>query len=299
VIRRMTLLTCSALLIGLTAASGVAQPALSHRPVPFDAEASYVLAGAGDIASCGSGAARTAKLLDAIPGTVFTLGDNVYPDGSARNYQRCYDPTWGRHRDRTRPTIGNHDYRSDAGWPYFAYFGDNAGDPSTGYYSYDLGSWHIVELNSNCDYVDCDKQLEWLDADLAASPAECTVSMWHHPLFTSGHDHEPAAWMRPFFQTLYNHGVELNLTGHNHNYERFLPMDGDGRVDEEHGVLPIVAGTGGASHYSFDRTQPNSVVRNEDTFGVLKLTLHTKWFEYEFVPVAGHTFTDSGTAVCH
>ncbi|NUR74473.1 MAG: alkaline phosphatase [Hamadaea sp.] len=285
-VKRLSLLACTWLLIGL------ATPAQAESADP-------VLVGAGDIAACGSGSVRTAKLLDAIPGTVFTLGDNVYPDGSARNFDRCYDPTWGRHRDRTRPTVGNHDYRTDGAWPYFAYFGASAGDPDLGYYSYDLGSWHVVVVNSNCDQVDCDAQLRWLDADLTASKAKCTVSMWHHPLYTSGLDHHPAKWMRPFFETLYAHGVELNLSGHNHNYERFQPLDGDGNVDLDRGVLPIVVGTGGASHYGFGRVRPHSLVQNDDTYGVLKLTLRSDAYAFEFVPVAGKTFTDSGTGTCH
>jgi alkaline phosphatase len=267
------------------------------------AEKTSVLAGAGDIASCASdGREATARLLDRIPGTVFTLGDNAYPDGSAARLARCYGPAWGRHRDRTRPVMGNHDYLTRHGQPYFDYFGASAGDPRYGYYSYDLGGWHIVVLNSNCDEVACDAgsaQLRWLDGDLSASHARCTIAMWHHPLYTSGREHGPADWMRPVFQTLYDHGVELNLTGHNHNYERFVPMDGYGHEDDARGVLPIVVGTGGASHYSFGRIRPGSVVRDSRSYGVLKLTLHANWYEYAFVPVAGSTFIDSGTATCH
>ncbi|MCP2327730.1 hypothetical protein HDA40_006237 [Hamadaea flava] len=294
--KRWSLLACTFLLVGLsTPAYAAPAPGTPASAAPGDT----VLVGAGDIAACGSGSARTAKLLDDIPGTVFTLGDNVYPDGSARNFDRCYDPTWGRHRDRTRPTVGNHDYRTDGAAPYFAYFGERAGDPELGYYSYDLGGWHVVVVNSNCDQVDCDRQLRWLAADLTASKAECTVSMWHHPLFTSGLDHRPAKWMSPFFEVLYAHGVELNLSGHNHNYERFKPLDGSGEVDLERGVLPIVVGTGGASHYGFDRVRPHSVVRNEDTYGVLKLALRPDSYAYQFMPVTGKSFTDSGSGTCH
>ncbi|NUT32599.1 MAG: alkaline phosphatase [Hamadaea sp.] len=311
--RRVTLLTCTALLIGLISPvpSGASDLLRASRASADLARASRasadlapegaaaVLVGAGDIAACGSGSRKTAKLLDAIPGTVFTLGDNVYPDGSARNFRRCYEPTWGRHKDRTRPVIGNHDYRSDFGAPYFDYFGTAAGEPFLGYYSYDLGAWHVVVVNSNCDFVDCDDQLHWLEADLKASKAACTVAMWHHPLYTSGSDHGPATWMRPYFQTLYDHGVELNLTGHNHHYERFLPMDATGDVDLDRGVLPIVVGSGGAGHYGFGRIRKHSVTHDDDTYGVLKLTLRTGSYDYEFVPVAGRTYTDGGRGTCH
>jgi len=263
-----------------------------------------VLVGAGDIASCSSGGdEQTADLLDGIPGTVFTAGDIAYPDGSAANFADCYNPTWGRHKARTRPAPGNHEYLTPGAAGYFGYFGTAAGPPATGYYSYDLGDWHIVVINSNCSKIGgCQAgsaQETWLRADLAASTKTCTAAIWHHPLFTSGANHAPATEMLPIFQALYDAGAEVVITGHNHQYERFAPQDPAGVLDLPRGIRHFVAGTGGASHYGFGPAAPNSEVRNGDTYGVLKLTLRTDGYDFEFVPEAGKTFTDSGSGTCH
>jgi hypothetical protein len=263
-----------------------------------------VLVGAGDIADCKriAGAEATARLLDAIPGTVFTLGDHAYPKGTAHQFADCYDPTWGRHRARTRPTPGNHDYKTKAAAPYFAYFGAAAGEPGKGYYSYDLGSWHVVVLNSNCDEVGgCEagsEQERWLRADLAAQRTECTVAYWHHPRFSSGR-HGGAPEMAALWQALYEAGGELAISGHDHVYERFAPQDAAGKLDREHGTRQIVTGSGGKKTTRFAETQPNSEVRATGVFGVLKLTLSPGRYAWEFVPIAGETFKDSGEAVCH
>jgi len=263
---------------------------------------SVVLVGAGDIAACSSvGDEATAALLDTIDGTVFTLGDNVYDLGSDREFSECYNPTWGRSRERTRPSVGNHEYGTPEASGYFAYFGAAAGDPHTGYYSYDLGAWHIIVVNSNCGEVGgClagSPQEAWLRADLAAHPADCTLAYWHHPRFSSG-PHGGSTEMRDIWQALYNSGAELVLSGHDHDYERFAPQDADGNLDPQHGIREIVVGTGGRSHYRFDRIRPNSEVRNSDTFGVLKLTLSSADYSWEFVPVAGKGFTDTGSGAC-
>ncbi len=275
------------------------------RSPPASAAGPAVLVGAGDIASCDSDAdSRTADLVHRSPGTVFTLGDNAYPNGSQRNFARCYEPTWGRVKARTRPVAGNHEYHTDGARGYFDYFGAAAGPRDKGYYSYGLGSWHVVVLNTNCDVVPggCaagSAQDRWLRADLAASGARCTVAMGHHPLFTSAATHRPTSQIRPLVRTLYDAGVELLLAGHNHTYERFAAQDPNGRADPARGIRQFVVGTGGAGLYPFGRPAANSEVRNNDTFGVLRLTLRSGSYRWDFLPTAGRRLTESGTGTCH
>ncbi|MFB9359413.1 metallophosphoesterase family protein [Actinoplanes nipponensis] len=286
-------------------APAVASPAPTVSAATPAAPAPAVLIGAGDIASCDSdGDSRTLALLRRSPGTVFTLGDNAYPDGSRRDFRRCYGPTWGQVKARTRPVAGNHDYRTRGAAPYFDYFGAAAGPRGRGYYSYEAGAWHVVVLNSNCTAVPggCgpgSAQQRWLRADLAAHPAVCTVAMMHSPLFTSAATHPPATEVRPLVRTLYDAGVELMLAGHNHVYERFAPQTPTGRRDPARGIRAIVVGTGGAALYPFGRPAPNSQVRDDDTFGVLRLTLGRRSYRWDFLSVAGGDFTDSGTGDCH
>ncbi|HSF17629.1 MAG TPA: metallophosphoesterase [Vicinamibacteria bacterium] len=261
-----------------------------------------VIVGAGDIAECGSqNDEGTALLLDTISGTVITLGDNVYSDGTAQEFANCYDPTWGRHKWRTRPSAGNHDYHTPGASGYFDYFGADAGNPEEGYYSFDLGSWHIIALNSNCsDIGGCgpgSPQGQWLQADLAANPSPCTLAYWHHARFSSG-PHGNASAAVDLFEMLYQAGADVVLTAHDHDYERFAPQDPNGNLDESRGIRQFVVGTGGSSLYSFGTVEPNSEVRYNDSHGVLKLTLHPTSYEWEFVPVAGSTFTDTGTGSC-
>jgi calcineurin-like phosphoesterase family protein len=263
-----------------------------------------VLVGAADIAGCGSsGDEATANLLDGIPGTVFTAGDNVYSNGTASEFNSCYAPSWGRHKARTRPSAGNHDYNTAGATGYYGYFGAAAGEPAKGYYSYNLGNWHVVAINSNCSPIGgCgagSAQEQWLRQDLAASAKPCTLAYWHYPLFTSGSNHSNATAMRPIFQALYDFNAEVVVSGHNHNYERFAPQNPTGGLDNARGIREFVAGMGGISHYSFGTIQPNSQARNADTFGVLKLTLHANSYDWQFVPQAGKTFSDSGTTACH
>jgi 3',5'-cyclic AMP phosphodiesterase CpdA len=257
-----------------------------------------VVVGAGDIATTGAGDAATAALLDTIAGTVITMGDNSNGTGSAQEFAADYAPTWGRHKARTRPVPGNHDYKTAGAAGYFDYFGPFAGTPGNGWYSYDLGAWHIVALNSNVAHEVGSAQERWLRADLAASTKTCTLAYWHRPRFTSGARHAPDPGMDPLFRALYDHGVEIVLSGHNHQYERFAPQDPDGQSDPR-GVRQFVVGTGGTSHYPFATPQPNSEVRNGDTFGVLRLRLTPNGYDWRFVPEAGKTFTDSGATACH
>jgi hypothetical protein len=271
---------------------------------PNDTEKEVVLIGAGDIADCSNlaGAEATAKLLEANPGTVMALGDLAYPDGTDENF-KCYDKTWGRVKDRTRPAAGNHEFHSSGASYYFQYFGAAAGDPKTGYYSYDLGSWHIVVLNSECVEVGgCgmgSPQEKWLRADLAAHPSGCTLAYFHKPRFSSGLTHGNDPEVGAFWQALYDANAELILNGHDHDFERFAPQDPNGNADPKRGIREFVVGTGGKNHREFGIHKANSEVRNNDAFGVLKLTLKPTGYEWKFIPEAGKTFTDSGSGSCH
>ena len=285
-----------------TGTSLITVPAPPPPPPPPGSE---ILVGAGDIADCSSGAEATAKLLDGIAGTVFTLGDNAYPNGSASDYGNCYNPTWGRHKARTMPTPGNHEYQTANATGYFGYFGSAAGDPTKGYYSYNLGDWHIVVLNSNsnCGTIGCSAtspQVQWLRADLAANTKSCTLAYWHHPRFNSGLEHGNDLNVAPFWDALYEFNADVILNGHEHVYERFAPQTPNAVADGTRGIRQFTVGTGGASVYSFKPTpEPNSEMRNSGTMGVLKLTLRTGAYDWRFVPVAGKTFTDTGSGACH
>ena len=266
-----------------------------------------VIVAAGDIADCASeGDEATARLLGGIDGgsTVLTLGDNAYEDGSAQDFEECYEPSWGQFEARTRPSPGNHEYRTEGARGYFDYFGDAAGEPDEGYYSYDVGTWHIVALNSNCSEVlrcgPFSPQGRWLEEDLAANDEEaCTLAYFHHPLFTSGEYRPGIERMERLWEILYAGGVDVVLNAHDHNYQRFAPQDPKGRADPEDGIRQFVVGTGGGSLYEIPNPIANTEVYNDDTYGVLELTLHPKSYEWEFVPVEGESFTDSGAAQCH
>lgn len=268
----------------------------TSTPAP---EGDPVLVGAGDIAHCRSeGDEITALLLDEIQGTVFTTGDNAYPDGAPADFAECYDPSWGRHKDRTFPSPGNHDYHFRDGAGYYEYFGKAAGEPGKGYYSYDLGEWHIIALNSNLPVEPGSPQEQWLRQDLAAHPAVCTLAYWHHPRFSSGARHGSKDSMEPLWQALYDFGADVVLAGHDHGYERFALQDPQGNADPPRGIRGFVVGTGGRSFYEFSTPIANSEVRIADTFGVLKLTLHPTSYTWEFVPEPGKNVTDFGTAPC-
>jgi Calcineurin-like phosphoesterase len=263
-----------------------------------------VLVGAGDIADCANlaGAEATAKLLEQIPGTVMAVGDLAYPDGSKANFE-CYEKTWGRVKSRTRPAPGNHEFHSSGATPYFEYFGTAAGDPKDGYYSYEVGTWHVIALNSECtDVGGCDRgsrQETWLRKDLAAHATSCTLAYWHKPLFSSGAAHGNDLEVKPLWQALYDANADVVIGGHDHDYERFAPQTPDGTADAERGIREFVVGTGGKSHRPFAEPKPNSEVRNTDAYGVLKLTLHPNGYDWQFIPESGKSFTDAGSGVCH
>lgn len=286
------------------------QETSSAKPEPPNhPEPTFTLVGAGDIATCAhlESAEATAKLIEQIPGTVFAAGDLAYEKGTLEEFKNCYDPTWGKFKDRTKPALGNHDYGGPTAEGYFQYWGSQAGPEGMGFYSYDLGRWHIVVLNTNCNKKrmgGCGKdspQETWLREDLAKHPDACILAYGHHALFSSGllKEHALHPLLRPLWQDLYAAHADLILAGHEHSYERFAPQDPNGKPDPAHGIREIVAGTGGRSHDPLGFATPNSEVREWQTYGVLKLTLAPTKYSWEFIPVAGSSFRDSGSGFCH
>ncbi len=266
-------------------------------------ERDAVLVGAGDIAICGSdGSEATAALLDEIPGTIFTAGDNSNEDGSQANYSQCFELSWGRHKQRIFPAAGNHDLMTAQGAPYYAYFGKQAGEPGKGYYSYELGGWHILVLNSVCEYAggcgEDSPQMVWLRQQLQKHSNLCTLAIWHYPLFTSGARGSNEV-VRPFWQVLYEAGADVVINGHDHHYERFARMDASGQLDMVRGMRQFIVGTGGAGVRGIGEVAANSEVRILYTYGVLKLTLKSNGYLWEFIPQQGMGATDSGSGVCH
>jgi hypothetical protein len=287
----------------------VPRPAVGSDPV---------LVGAGDIADCdGTGDEATAALLDLFPSaTVFTLGDNVYEFGTTQEFNDCYNPSWGRAKTRTRPALGDHDYgdgRDPQATGYFGYFstqlapfGASATDPIRGYYSYDVGSWHVVVLNTSCGLESAPacviaNQISWLRSDLAAHPNSCALAVIHAPRWSSGSVHGSNASMQVYWQELVQGGVELALSGDDHDYERFAPQNANGEPSPN-GLRQMIVGTGGRSHYLFSDggiVKASSEVREDSTYGILRLVLRSGGYEWEFVPQAGRTFIDSGSDTCH
>ncbi len=260
------------------------------------------LLAAGDIGDCNTTTdTATALLLGANSGTILPLGDLAYPNGSSTDFNNCFNPVWGPYKARMKPVPGNHEYNTAGAAPYYAYFGEAAGDPSKGYYSYDLGTWHVVALNSNCTQVSCSAgsaQEAWLRQDLAAHPTACTLAYWHHPRFSSGGEHGNDPALSPIWKALVDNGVEIALSGHDHDYERFAAQN-DSAVATPAGVVQFVVGTGGSNLRAFGTIRSNSLSRNSSAHGVLKLTLGAGAYSWSFLPVAGKVFADSGTTTCH
>jgi hypothetical protein len=266
-------------------------------------DAPAVLWAVGDAASCASRHDdAVAAFLARQPGAILLLGDVVYEKGSASEFQRCFDPIYAPLRDRLRPVVGNHECRTAGATPYFDYFGSAAGEPGHGWYGFDLGAWHVVVLNSNCKPAGgCgpgSPQYAWLQEDLAHHPALCTLVAWHHPRWSSG-EHGNFEAMQPIWELLAQHGVELVLSGHDHDYERFQPLDAQGHPDPEHGIVQFVVGTGGRGLRPLGDRQPASVAGTDQAYGVLRLELYPDRYSWRFVPVEGQPFEDAGAARCH
>lgn len=286
--------------------SGASTPVTFSVVAPTSSATDPVLLAAGDIADCNSsGDEATASLLDGQAGSIVTTGDNVYESGTDTEFANCYGPTWGRHKARTSPAVGDHEYVTAGAAGYYRYFGTAAGDPAKGYYSYDLGTWHIVVLNANCGEIGgCQAgspQEQWLRADLSAHPNACTLSSFASPLFSSGSHVGDNLEVLALWQALYDYRADVVLTGDDHDYERFAPQTPAGKLDLANGIGEFVLGTGGRSHYAFPVGVPaaNSQARDDATFGILKLSLHPAGYDWSFLPVAGKTFTDSGSRSCH
>jgi hypothetical protein len=273
--------------IAIASPSGSSTASVAASPEP------EVLLAVGDIGSCdGETDEAVASIASSLPGSIALLGDIAYPSGSVTDFATCFEPAWGPMRQRLHPAPGNHEYETPEASAYFAWFGAAAGEPGQGWYSYELGAWHVVALNSNCAFVGgCgvgSPQLTWLQADLAAHPAECLLAYWHAPRYSSGRHgsltHTDALWT-----ALVGAGMDVALAGHDHSYERLV-------VD---GVREFVVGTGGRSLYAFDREAlPATEVRQDDSYGLLRLDLSKGGYEWEFLPLSPTVFSDAGTGVC-
>ena len=298
----------------------------SLRLAPVAGAGDPVIAAAGDVAcdpsnssfNGGNGGSSSCRmrytsdlLVNGNYAGVIALGDNQYYCGGYSAYVQSYDLSWGRVKSITHPSVGNHEYLTSGGTGcdssntgaagYFKYFGAAAGQQGQGYYSLDIGAWHLVALNSNCSSAGgCgtgSPQYNWLQADLAAHPTACTLAYWHIPLYSSGG--RASSNMRTLWQVLYDNNADLVLEGHDHTYERFAPQNATAGLDTARGLRSFIVGTGGANHTSFTTVAANSEVRDASTFGILAVTLHPTSYDWQFIPEAGKTFTDSGSTSCH
>jgi acid phosphatase type 7 len=278
---------------------------VTEAPAPMPNAVS--LLAVGDIAQCGglpaasSVAAKTASLIGSLAPDLplLLLGDLVYNSGTMAEYQSCYEPTYGKFMARSYPAPGNHDYGVPGGSDYYSYFGTRAGPDRRGYYSFDVGSWHIISLNSNIDMTTGSAQDQWLRADLAANRGKkCTLAYWHHPRFSSSNAHGNDLRSADAWKALYEFSADVVLVGHDHTYERFAPQDPAANADPAKGIRQFVIGTGGAGVYGFAAPQPNSEVRGTGSFGVARFTLGEGRYSWEFLPAAGSSFTEQGQANC-
>jgi hypothetical protein len=296
---RRVLPVLAAVLLGLAQLAlphmGTDRPYRSPGPLPSFPPGAIVLLAVGDIGTCDDTNDDSVEQLAAqLPGAIALLGDIVYPDGGIGDYRKCFNPAWGPLRERIHPAQGNHDFESADVSGYYDYFGATAGQPHEGWYSYDLGTWHLVVLNSDCASIGgCGKgspQLVWLEADLAAHPATCTLAYWHHPRYSSG-QHGNDRRTEPLWHALATAGADLVLSGHDHDYERLAPIDG---------IRSFVVGTGGHSLIPFTRPpDAQTELRADDSYGLLALDLGATGYSWQFVPIPGDELQDSGSAQCH
>lgn len=279
-------------LVGGAAPTGAAR--VTRAPV--------ILLAAGDIGDCNSdGAKLTGRLIESRPGTVAAIGDTAYPNGSRSDFANCYNPFWGGFKARTRPAVGNHEYYSANAAPYFAYFGRKAAPPG-GYYSYRLGRWQIVVLNSNCGKIGgCgagSAQMRWLKKDLARHPARCTLAYWHSPRFSSGM-HGSDTTMQPIWATLAKAGADIVLNGHDHDYQRFAPLNAAGKIDRARGMREFIVGTGGGPLRPVSRMVVGSQKIIALQWGVLRLKLSANRAHWRFLSTPNGRVLDSGSSACH
>jgi hypothetical protein len=277
-----------------------ANPTADSVALAMQSDTVPTLVGAGDIADCGSdGAMRTAAMLDTIRGTIFIAGDVAYVSKeNPHPFVTCFDPAWGRHRARIRPSVGNHEYSAEGPAAYFDYFGAQAGPRPGGYYSYDLGTWHVIALNTNIASDAGSPQQAWLQSDLDAHLGRCTIAYMHHPRFSSG-SHAERDKLIPIWRTFARYGVSVVIAGHDHVYERFAPLDTNGTPDSTGGIRQFVVGTGGAHRSPIDSVLPGSEVHSTDSFGLIRFSLLKDRYRWTFMPVRKHGFTDEGEASCH
>lgn len=297
-------------LLGLFAACVACGQSPPHIAPPHIAAAGDIACDPADVNFNGGQGTATACRMKATsdlilgldPTAVLLLGDNQYENGALAKYQASYDPTWGRLNSIVRPVPGNHEYATAGAAGYFSYFGVAAGDPARGYFSYDLGGWHLIALNSNCAAVGgCGAgsvQEQWLAADLAAHPGTCTLAYWHHPRFSSG-PHGDDATTGSFWQALYTAGADVVLNGHDHVYERFAPQSPAGAADAVRGIRQFTVGTGGKNLTGFPVVRANSEVRNASAFGILEMTLHPNGYIWRFLSAPDGAVLDQGASLCH
>jgi hypothetical protein len=267
-------------------------PDLEELASALAEEGSETLLAVGDIGNCdGGGDEAVADLASRLEGEIVLLGDIAYPDGSAQDFDECFDPAWGGLRDRLHPVPGNHEYRTSGASAYFEYFGDEAGTPGEGWYAWDHGPWRLLAVNSVCGEAGgCgvhSPQVAWISEQLSETDAACTLAYFHHPRYSSGR-HGDAEFMEPIWRALVDGGVDLVLAGHDHSYERLLAD----------GVRSFVVGTGGRSLYDFENPSPHSEARNNDAYGLLRLTLREGSYDWRFIALGGSDFTDAGSGEC-
>lgn len=294
-----------------TSSPTVTSPVSEKLPAPSGTSRSSdaappVVAAAGDIAckpgaksgaSCQQKAVSDAVLADTAVGTVLALGDNQYDAGTATAYRDSYDHSWGRFKAITRPVPGNHEYKTPGATGYYDYFGSLAGERGKGYYSFDVGAWHFIALNSEVDISSTGKQVAWLMADLRANPTTCVAAYWHRPRWSSGVKHGDYGGVAPFVEALYQANADLVLVGHEHDYERFYPLAPDGRRDDKRGIVQIVSGVGGKNHYAV-RGRATTAAKDSNAFGYSRLVLHPDSADITFEPAVG-TYRDSFKLTCH